>query len=62
MIVFTAFSLTSFFVNDILVLYGVDTMLINSVGVYSPTDNKKDAHGFGKEICLITRDRIRQCF
>ncbi|MCR5517100.1 MAG: hypothetical protein K6F17_00845 [Lachnospiraceae bacterium] len=27
-----------------------------SVGAHSPTDNKKDAHGFGKEICLIARD------
>jgi len=24
--------------------------------VQSPTDDKKDAHGFGKEICLIARN------
>jgi hypothetical protein len=28
---------------------------LNSVGVQSPTDDKKDVHGFGKEICLLAQ-------
>ncbi len=32
---------------------------LNPVGVQSPTDDKKDAHGFGKEVCLLARARIR---